>query len=120
MATDGVTILGGGNTAFAVAGNLALRGLSVTLAELPTFAWTVEPIRESRAVRLEGVAGSKWLQSRWRDETPVREGIFASFVLPHNDRLYRPASSVLHQLASNDSSQQGQRHRDPDNRYERR
>ena len=30
--------------------------------------------------------------------------IVASFVLPHDDKLYRPASSVLDQLASNESS----------------
>ena len=30
--------------------------------------------------------------------------IVAGFVLPQNDKLYRPASSVLDQLASNESS----------------
>ena len=30
--------------------------------------------------------------------------IVASFVLPHDDKLYRPASSVLDQLASHESS----------------
>jgi opine dehydrogenase len=50
-----VTILGGGNTAFAVAANLALRGVEVTLGELPSFASIVDPVRESRAIRLDGV-----------------------------------------------------------------
>jgi hypothetical protein len=30
--------------------------------------------------------------------------IVASFVVPHDDKLYRPASSVLDQLASDESS----------------
>src|SRR5947209_6591284 len=51
-----VTVLGGGNTGFAVAANLALRGVEVTLAEVPEFGWTLEPIRETREVRLDGVA----------------------------------------------------------------
>jgi opine dehydrogenase len=51
-----LTILGGGNTAFAVAANLTLRGIDVTLCDLPSFAWTLEPIRESRTIRLDGVA----------------------------------------------------------------
>jgi opine dehydrogenase len=51
-----ITILGGGNTAFAAAANLALRGIDVTLCEIPSFAWTLEPIRESRTIRLDGVA----------------------------------------------------------------
>jgi opine dehydrogenase len=51
-----LTILGGGNTALAVAANLTLRGFAITLCEHPSFAWTVEPITKTRAVRLEGVA----------------------------------------------------------------
>jgi opine dehydrogenase len=51
-----VTVLGGGNTAFAVAADLALRGIEVTLCEIPSFGWTLEPIRGSRRIRLDGVA----------------------------------------------------------------
>jgi opine dehydrogenase len=51
-----LTILGGGNTAFAVAANLTLRGFEVTLGEVPSFAGMLEPIRESRTIRLDGVA----------------------------------------------------------------
>ncbi len=51
-----LTILGGGNTAFAVAANLTLRGFAVTLCEHPDFAATLEPICESRVIRLDGVA----------------------------------------------------------------
>jgi opine dehydrogenase len=51
-----LTILGGGNTAFAVAANLALRGFEITLCEHPDFAWTLDPIRASSAIKLVGVA----------------------------------------------------------------
>lgn len=51
-----LTILGGGNTAFAVAANLALRGHDVTLGELPEFAAMLAPVEASRAIRLDGVA----------------------------------------------------------------
>jgi opine dehydrogenase len=54
--TRSLTILGGGNTAFAVAANLALRGYAVTLCEHPDFAWTLEPIRAASQIKLVGVA----------------------------------------------------------------
>lgn len=52
-----IAILGGGNTAFACAAHLTLRGFEVTLCEIPSFAETVAPIRESRTIQLDGVAG---------------------------------------------------------------
>jgi opine dehydrogenase len=60
-----LTILGGGNTAFAVAANLTLAGHTISLCELPAFAHTIEPIRHSRAIVLDGVAerGTAVLQS---------------------------------------------------------
>ncbi len=51
-----LTVLGGGNTAFAVAANLSLRGFEVTLCEIPSFAWTLEPILPTQTIRLDGVA----------------------------------------------------------------
>ena len=42
--------------------------------------------------------------------------IVASFVLPH-DKLYRPASSVLDQLASNESSSAEDNDKDHDKRH---
>lgn len=51
-----LTILGGGNTAFAVAANLALRSFDITLCEHPDFAWTLDPIRATGAIKLVGVA----------------------------------------------------------------
>ena len=52
-----LTILGGGNTAFAAAANLSLRGFRVTLCEHPSFSWTLDPIGDSGIIGLEGVAG---------------------------------------------------------------
>jgi len=52
-----LTVLGGGNTAFAVAANLSLAGHQVTLCELPAFASMIDPIRDSQQIKLEGVAG---------------------------------------------------------------
>jgi opine dehydrogenase len=51
-----ITILGGGNTAFAVAANLALRGYDITLCEHPDFAWTLDPLRTTGQIKLVGVA----------------------------------------------------------------
>jgi opine dehydrogenase len=53
-----LTILGGGNTAFAVAANLTLRGFEITLCEIPSFASTLEPIHETQIIQLDGVAES--------------------------------------------------------------
>lgn len=54
---SGLTVMGGGNTAFAVAANLTLAGHEVTLCELPAFRAMVEPIWESKKITLDGVAG---------------------------------------------------------------
>jgi len=51
-----ITVLGGGNTAFSLAANLALAGHEVLLWEHPDFAHTIEPIRESLTIHLEGEA----------------------------------------------------------------
>src|ERR687897_2549964 len=49
-----VTVLGGGNTAFSMAANLALAGFEVLLWEHPAFAHTIAPIRESLTIYLDG------------------------------------------------------------------
>ena len=51
-------MLGGGNTAFSVAANLALQGSAVTLCELPEFEYTIAPIRETGEIELDGVAST--------------------------------------------------------------
>lgn len=55
-ATSSVTVLGGGNTAFAVAANLTLRGFEITLCELPQFGDAIEAIRDRQTIHLLGVA----------------------------------------------------------------
>jgi opine dehydrogenase len=54
MGAERVTVLGGGNTAFSLAANLALAGFEVLLWEHPDFAQTIAPIRETRTIHLEG------------------------------------------------------------------
>jgi opine dehydrogenase len=56
MSIHSLTVLGGGNTAFAVAANLTLAGHRVTLCELPAFRPMVEPILDARQITLHGVA----------------------------------------------------------------
>jgi opine dehydrogenase len=51
-----ITVLGGGNTAFSLAANLALAGHDVLIWEHPDFAWTLEPIRANLTIQLDGTA----------------------------------------------------------------
>lgn len=51
-----VTVLGGGNTAFAIAAKLGLDGYEVLLWEHPSFAGTIEPLQETLTIHLEGVS----------------------------------------------------------------
>jgi opine dehydrogenase len=54
--SSSITVLGGGNTAFATAANLALAGSRVTLCELGAFRSMVEPIMGTNQISLDGVA----------------------------------------------------------------
>lgn len=54
MAGRRITVLGGGNTAFSLAADLALAGHDVLLWEHPDFAHTVEPIRDRPVIHLDG------------------------------------------------------------------
>jgi opine dehydrogenase len=49
-----VTILGGGNTAFAVAANLTLKGCEVTLYEIPGFEHMLDPVIDDGIIHLVG------------------------------------------------------------------
>jgi opine dehydrogenase len=49
-----ITVLGGGNTAFSMAANLALAGFEVLLWEHPDFAHTLDPIRDSLTIHRDG------------------------------------------------------------------
>lgn len=51
-------VLGGGNGAFATAGDLALRGFPVALAELPQFGDTVAQIARRGGLEVEALEGS--------------------------------------------------------------
>jgi opine dehydrogenase len=57
MSEDTVVVLGGGNTAFAVAAKLALEGRRVVLWEHPAQGAAIAPIRERLQVRLTGTGG---------------------------------------------------------------
>src|ERR687890_122528 len=57
-AAQRITVLGGGNTAFSMAADLALAGFEVLLWEHPEFAHTIEPIRESLTIHLDGAGRS--------------------------------------------------------------
>lgn len=50
-----VTILGGGNTAFATAANLTLKGVEVTLCEIAGFEHMLAPIQDTGIIHLLGV-----------------------------------------------------------------
>ncbi|MBM3263518.1 MAG: NAD/NADP octopine/nopaline dehydrogenase family protein [candidate division Zixibacteria bacterium] len=52
-----LTILGGGNTAFATAARLTLFGHDVVLYELPAFSAMLDPMRRDRIIHLKGVGG---------------------------------------------------------------
>lgn len=52
-----VTVLGGGNTAFSIAATLARAGHEVLLWEHPDFAHTLDPIRDSLTITLDGPQG---------------------------------------------------------------
>lgn len=56
MAPNRVTVLGGGNTAFSIAANLALAGHEILIWEHPDFAHTLDPIRASMTIQLDGAA----------------------------------------------------------------
>ncbi|MCZ6632797.1 MAG: NAD/NADP octopine/nopaline dehydrogenase family protein [bacterium] len=54
MSQQSVTILGGGNTAFATAANLTLKGFEITLYEISEFAKALDPIQDSGIIHLVG------------------------------------------------------------------
>jgi opine dehydrogenase len=77
MPNPRVTILGGGNTAFAVAANLSLRDVDVTLYEIPSFESALEPILELSIINLLGV-GEKGPARIHRLTTNIQEALDAS------------------------------------------
>ena len=57
MANETIAVMGGGNTAFAVAASLTLRGYDIALCELPGFAEMVEPIAAHRTIVQNPLSG---------------------------------------------------------------
>ncbi len=49
-----VAVLGGGQGAHAITADLTLRGCSVNMCELPAFAKSIEPLRESGTIEISG------------------------------------------------------------------
>ena len=54
-----ITVVGGGNGAFAVSSDLALNGHEVTILEAPKYAQGIEEIRIAGGIGLESIASSK-------------------------------------------------------------
>lgn len=52
-----ITIVGGGNGAFAAAGDLTLRGFECTLLELPEFASNIEPVQQAGGLNVTLLEG---------------------------------------------------------------
>ncbi len=63
----GITVVGGGNTAFALAANLALQGHRVTLCEHPEFRRAVDAIMRSAEIQLTGEG--QWSTARLEQVT---------------------------------------------------
>ncbi len=85
-----VAVLGGGNTGFALAANLQLRGFAVTLWEIPEpgYAETLTPLHDG-AIRLTGVAG-QGIARLHHVTTDIAETMTA------NDLLIVPVPSYAH------------------------
>jgi opine dehydrogenase len=80
MPEQHVAVLGGGNTAFSVAACLALRGIGITLYEIPGFEETLAPISGTGTIQLEGVAGQGPARIQ-RLTTDAAEAVAASDLL---------------------------------------
>ena len=95
MAHKAVTILGGGNTAFSAAANLTLLGYRVTLYEIPEFEVSLEPVRNTSTIHLEGVAehGTAVIHRMTTDiEEALRASDLVLLMVPAN--AHRPFAEV--------------------------
>lgn len=84
-----VVVLGGGNTAFAVAAKLALEGHQVVLWEAPDQQAAIAPIQASRQIRLTGTGG-EGVATLAAVTTDPREALAAG------DILLAPVPSYAH------------------------
>ncbi|MFM9108116.1 MAG: NAD/NADP octopine/nopaline dehydrogenase family protein, partial [Chloroflexota bacterium] len=93
-----VTVLGGGNTAFAIAATLARAGHEVLLWEHPDFAHTLDPIRDSLTITLDGpnggpgrlagvttdpAAACTWAETLVCSVPSYAHAAFAALLVPH-------------------------------------
>ncbi len=74
MSLKSVTVLGGGNTAFAVAANLSLKGFEITLYEIPEFKESLDPVVNDGIIHLLGVGGQGQARIH-RITTDIREAL---------------------------------------------
>lgn len=74
MTDKPIAVLGGGNTAFAVAARLTLQGHRIILGEVPEFAAALDPIRPTGVIHLRGVAG-EGKAALYRVTTDVSEAL---------------------------------------------
>jgi opine dehydrogenase len=96
MPGNAVVVLGGGNTAFAVAAKLALEGHEVVLWELPSQEAAIEAVRERRQIRLAGTGGAGTAQLA-AVTTDAGEALAAGNVLvaPVPSYAHRPFAAAL-------------------------
>lgn len=87
--------------------------LFVVYALIALSLWTVDREIGGRSSQPTSVVSNPGTES---DGSPRGE-IVASFVLPQNDKLYRPASSVLDQLATDEASSGEDNDKDPDRHH---
>jgi opine dehydrogenase len=88
MPNQRVTVLGGGNTAFAVAANLTLRGYQVMLYEVPSHAASLAPLLGAPEIELTGVA-ERGVARIHKVTTDIREAA-------ESDLLLLPVPSYAH------------------------
>lgn len=86
-----IVVLGGGNTAFAVAAKLALEGRDVLLWEAPEQSASIAPILETKQIKLTGIGG---------DGVATLAGITtdAEEALAAGDVLLAPVPSYAHRI----------------------
>lgn len=89
MPVKPIIVLGGGNTAFALAAKLSLEGHGVVVWEHPSHAGTLAPIRERNEIRLTGAGGDGVA-------TVAAVTIDAAEALAAGDVLLAPVPSYAH------------------------
>jgi hypothetical protein len=89
-----VTVLGGGNTAFSLAANVALAGSEVVLWEHPARVGAIAPIRETRTIHLAGTE---------QTGTAVLAGVTTDNV--RFEYCLPPITALIHAFADRPASQ---------------